>query len=151
MRILSATVLLCLCSCISLNNYLVPERTNGYYDYPAIVIPQPVPAVQKESFLPENNLHLEDQYFLSNISKSQFNLIIDAALDIYGPIMEDLGVQLIIERKWDDATVNAYAYQQGSKWYVAMFGGLARRPEITFQGFMTLCRCPAFTVGWITT
>ena len=46
------------------------------------------------------------------------------------------GANLTIQRKWNDDTVNAYAYQTGSEWVVAMFGGLARR--VTADGFLAV-------------
>ncbi|HOW89212.1 MAG TPA: hypothetical protein PL037_02940, partial [Elusimicrobiales bacterium] len=38
-------------------------------------------------------------------------------------------------RNWEDNTVNAYAQQQGKKWMISMFGGLARHSAITQDGF----------------
>jgi hypothetical protein len=41
----------------------------------------------------------------------------------------------VIEADWKDGTVNAFAQQQGKTWRVKMFGGLARHPETTLDGF----------------
>jgi hypothetical protein len=38
--------------------------------------------------------------------------------------------------KWDDDTVNAYANRSGKVWHINMFGGLARHPLATDDGFM---------------
>ncbi len=95
---------------------------------------------QNVYFMPENNLHLQDGLFESNVTESQFNNIIALGERHYKPIIKKLGYELVIERNWDDATVNAYAYQNGTEMHVAMFGGLARRPEITEEGFaLVLC------------
>lgn len=92
------------------------------------------------TFMPQNDLDKEDGLFDNGMTQYQFNQIIDSVEKYYVPIVKQLGATLIINRKWSDATVNAQAYQQGDSWYVDMFGGLARRPEITFDGFaMVLC------------
>ena len=92
------------------------------------------------SFMPENLLHLEDGIFESNVSEAQFNHIIDLGESYYKPIAKKLGYNLIIKANWNDSTVNAYARQVGKDMEVHMFGGLARRPEVTEEGFaLVLC------------
>lgn len=72
----------------------------------------------------------------TGISKEQFEHSIKLAKSVYSPIFkEKYGAELVVEEKWDDATVNAYAQQSGSKWMVSMFGGLARDPLVTKDGF----------------
>lgn len=92
-------------------------------------------------FLPENNLHLEDHVWLSGgLTEAQFNEQIDKVSAVIAPIMKNLGGRMTVERAWTDSTVNAYADQQGGTWNVHMFGGLARRPEVTPDGFaMVIC------------
>jgi hypothetical protein len=76
----------------------------------------------------------------SGISKEMFDKIIDAVEKIYGPIIKEKGGNLVVERNWDDDTVNAYAERNGDTWSVSMFGGLARHPETTPDAFaMVLC------------
>src|SRR5687768_16763139 len=94
------------------------------------------------TILPPNDLHLQDNIFefQSNVSEEEFNRVIERAEDVYGPVMEQFGATLEINRLWDNSTVNASAYQSGRTWYVNMYGGLARRPEVTPDGFaMVLC------------
>lgn len=92
------------------------------------------------SYMQENILNLEDGIFSSNVTEQQFNHIIDLGERFYNPVMKKLGYSLVVERNWSDSTVNAYAYQNGKEMHVAMFGGLARRPEITPEGFaLVLC------------
>lgn len=87
--------------------------------------------------LPPNDLHLQDVPGLAeNMTEEEFNDIIDRVEDYYAPIIEEFGARLRISRRWEDTTVNAYAQQQGRTWIVTMFGGLARRPEVTPDGFM---------------
>lgn len=93
-----------------------------------------------KTFMPDNDLDKQDGFFDNGMTEDAFNEIIDSVEKFYTPIVKQLGATLIINRKWDDSTVNAQAYQSGDYWYVDMFGGLARRPEITYDGFaMVLC------------
>lgn len=98
--------------------------------------------VAQATILPDNNLYLEDQFERddANITKAQFDQIIANAKTIFGPIVKDLGGSLSIRGNWDDSTVNASATQFLGTWFVNMYGGLARRPEITPDGFvLVLC------------
>lgn len=85
--------------------------------------------------LPPNNLHLEDTGRVANITKEQFEAIIDSVVKIWQPIAAAKNVELSANKRWDDQTVNASAQQSGNKWVVNMYGGLARRTEVTPDGF----------------
>lgn len=96
----------------------------------------------KGSFMPPNNLHLQDKMNGGEgITEEQFNAVMDRAEAIYKPIIAKMGATLSMERRWSDNTVNAYADQPTpTKWVVHMFGGLARRSEVTEDGFaMVVC------------
>lgn len=85
---------------------------------------------------PANNLHMFDGSTGNPaINEQVFNQIIDGVMALYQPIAKARGVTLQADKLWTDATVNASSYQQGKTWYVEMYGGLARRPEITPDGF----------------
>lgn len=86
---------------------------------------------------PKNDLHLQDQMFrfFQTMTEERFNEIIDEVVTVYAPILSAHGKELNVLRSWEDPTVNAYANQSGNVWNVAMFGGLARRPEVTEDGF----------------
>lgn len=87
-------------------------------------------------FLPENNFKIAvNAKRLAGISEAQFNAVIDKVETLYSPIVSNLGGKLMIDRKWTDATVNAYAQRSGTNWKVSMFGGLARHDTITEDGF----------------
>jgi hypothetical protein len=90
----------------------------------------------KEGFVPENNLKISAfSKRVGGITEDQFNSVIDKYEALYSPIVKSFGGDLLIERKWTDATVNAYAQQLGKTWKVSMFGGLARHETITEDGF----------------
>jgi len=100
-------------------------------------------AEHHETFMPENDLHLQDCRdceSATGLTEEQFNATIDKADKIFGPIIKAHGGKLSTNRLWNDSTVNASAMQIFSMWEVNMYGGLARRPEITVDGF-TLVLC----------
>ena len=93
----------------------------------------------QRSFMPPNELHT--QMLSGGITEAEFNAVIDRALSIYQPIFRQFGATLSVDRLWSDTTVNASADQpSATSWQVHMYGGLARRPEVTADGFaMVLC------------
>jgi len=95
----------------------------------------------QDSFMPPNNLHQEDGLFTeSNVSEQLFNSIIEKARDYYTPVVASYGANLVIDGDWSSSTVNAYASQQGNTWHIQMLGGLARRREVTPDGFaLVIC------------
>ena len=71
-----------------------------------------------------------------NMTKIQFEQISDSIITAFQPLAELHGAKLSVNKAWDDSTVNAYAEElTPDDWQVFMFGGLARRPEVTLDGF----------------
>jgi len=99
------------------------------------------PQALRASILPDNNLYLRDCVECeTGIGQEEFNRVIAEAKNAFGPIVESFGESLEIVGKWSDSTVNASALQGFGSWTVTMYGGLARRPEITSDGFaLVLC------------
>lgn len=93
----------------------------------------------KTGIVPENNLKIPVGIkAMGGISETQFNKVIDRVGALYTQTVAELGGNLQFERNWTDGTVNAYAHrdeQTGKIWYVSMFGGLARHPQMTEDGF----------------
>ena len=91
----------------------------------------------KEGFLPKNELYIpvHSKGIKSGINESDFNTVLDKVEKLYAPIMRNYNGQLIIERKWQDGTVNASALRRGSQYIVTMYGGLARHHTITRDAF----------------
>jgi len=91
-----------------------------------------------EGFVEENDMYItaDAKGLVGGINEEDFNDVIDQASAIYAPIFTEQGVNLIVERKWSDGTVNAYARQSGKNWIVSMFGGLARHETTTKDAFM---------------
>jgi len=106
-------------------------------------------AFYDSQFMPENDLKIPiGMYLNKGLSQNDFNQVIDRAIDIYRPLIMKKGGYLEIERNWDDDTVNAYAQRIGPIWQVAMFGGLARHPKVTIDGFaLVVCHEIGHHVG----
>lgn len=89
-----------------------------------------------KSFMPENDYHITKRYYAAgDVSEEDFDLAIDAAIEIYNPIFRVLGLNLTIEGDYSDETVNAYCSRNGNDVTVKMFGGLAKQPLMTLEGF----------------
>ncbi len=90
----------------------------------------------KTGFLPENDLYIPKTVkSINGIDEAKFNDVIDRIAKVYQPVIESHGDKFIINRKWDDGTVNASAQRTGKNVIVNMFGGLARHNLITADGF----------------
>lgn len=99
-------------------------------------------AAESRSFMPQNDLHKLDRLDAKGgLTEAQFNAVIDRAEKVYQPIFSTFGATFSVDRLWSDATVNAYADQPSpTSWQVHMYGGLARRDEVTEDGFaMVIC------------
>lgn len=84
----------------------------------------------------ENNVKIPvGAKHVSSLTETKFNQVIDKVENMYKPIVKAKGGNLVVQRKWTDATVNAYAQRSGTTWSVSMFGGLARHQTVTEDGF----------------
>lgn len=91
----------------------------------------------KSGFAPENNLQIAvGDKAANNMTKELFLDAISRVSTVYAPIVKSKGGNLVMNNRWDDNTVNASAQQSGSTWQVNMYGGLARHPLVTVDGFM---------------
>jgi hypothetical protein len=89
----------------------------------------------KNWFLPENTLHLQSPGPTNAMTKETFDGIIKQVTDRFCPIFESYGVICDVTGDWESTIVNAYAMRGSGAWTIALFGGLARRPELTNDGF----------------
>jgi len=104
-----------------------------------------------EGFLPKNDLNISvDAKEISSVTESEFNDVISDIEKIYAPIVSGYGGELVVVRKWNDGTVNAYAERSGKFWKVSMFGGLARHRTITADGFaLVVCHEIGHHIGGV--
>jgi len=95
------------------------------------------------TFLPDNDLWKQDRilgFDQTAMTEQEFNQVIDQVSAALEPSVRLHGGNLQVARQWKDSTVNASSMQFGKSWKVNMYGGLARRPEITKDGF-TVVMC----------
>lgn len=71
----------------------------------------------------------------ANMTETEFREIIKNFQTIYGPIATKHGGRLSISGDWKSETPNAGANQIFGTWQIKITGGLARRPELTQDGF----------------
>lgn len=93
-------------------------------------------------FMPDNELYMDDKIEEpANVSEEDFDRVIDEVAALYsGMIKESHKAHLIVSRSWDDPTVNAYANRSGNVWQIHLFGGFARRKEISVDSFqLVIC------------
>ncbi|MDO9184154.1 MAG: hypothetical protein Q7U04_17200, partial [Bacteriovorax sp.] len=93
------------------------------------------------SCLPISNAHFESgNKSLNGLSEIDYNQILDKVQSILGPeIKKRLDKNLIIDRKWADPTVDAFATRDDANNAVIVInGGLARHPLMTRDGFLLL-------------
>lgn len=89
-----------------------------------------------DTCFPKNSLSYPKDLKSASMTKAEFDESIERVKAVYTPIFKDqYGATLLVENNWEDSTVNAYASQSGKVWKVAMFGGLARAPQTTRDGF----------------
>jgi len=96
-------------------------------------------AQSKDTFMPDNDLWKQDSFEASNggITQTVFNKIVAAGKKAYAENARQNNEALVINALWTDATVNANCCRgcEPGKVIVNMYGGLARRSEITPEGF----------------
>jgi len=92
------------------------------------------------SIFPDNDLWKEDVMDKSVESKELFDKVCDTAAGLFRKIAEASNERIVVNKKWDDATVNANVMRSGGVVTINMYGGLARRPEIGAEGFaLVIC------------
>lgn len=98
-----------------------------------------------DEFVPNgNSLSIPTSYInpLNNapITEAQFNKVTDEVTKIYYPIVINRGALLKVNKLWEKETVNANASRRKNLYVVNMYGGLARHPLNTIDGY-TLVLC----------
>ncbi len=127
-----------------------------------VLVPLPSHAAKSliGTFLPPNNLKIPvGSVQAAGITQPQFEAVMDRVQAVYGPIVAAKGGRLVINRLWDDPTVNASAERDGNDYIINMYGGLARHKSVTQDG-MALVAChevghhlggaPKIGVDWAT-
>lgn len=88
------------------------------------------------SIMPPNDLWRYDNLLApANMDEATFRQISERVTGIFDTFARIHNARIVLNARWDDSTVNASAQQTGSNWAINMYGGLARRPEVTPDGF----------------
>ncbi|MBC7713750.1 MAG: hypothetical protein H7177_10445 [Rhizobacter sp.] len=91
----------------------------------------------KTGFLPANNMKIfAGDKAANSMTEEKFNAITERVASTYKAIIAAKGATLFMNNAWEDPTVNASAQESGSQWQINMYGGLARHPLTTDDGFM---------------
>ncbi len=85
---------------------------------------------------PHNNLSFPENTGNRVIGQPLFNKIVDRIEEVYTPIFLAQGRTFLVERRWKDPLVNAIAREKDRVSSIHMYGGLARHPMITPDGFL---------------
>lgn len=102
-----------------------------------------------EGFLPPNSMNIPvgakhewafGDGFAAGLNEQQFNDVIDRFERLYRDDFARAGGNLVVRRLWDNGDVNARAVRERGDWVIKMYGGLARHPAITVDGFaLVIC------------
>ncbi len=87
-----------------------------------------------------NPYHIPVTVFSSGITESEFNESIDTVYKKYATYVSQKGATLVFNRLWDDGTVNSDTTESWGRWEINAYGGLARYPGMTKDGY-TLVLC----------
>lgn len=102
------------------------------------------------SIIPANDLYIGTQTKNLKLSEAEFNTMLDKIEKAYGNIVKEgyNAKKLVINRKWDDGTVNASAGRSGRFFVMNVYGGLARYKGLSNDGFMlVLCHEMGHLIG----
>lgn len=92
------------------------------------------------SILPENNRAIPVSEKSDGLSDLQYYAIIDRVESVYRPIVQSLGMKLTINRMWSDSRVNAGTTKKGNEIIIYLYGGYARHPLVTEDGYaLVIC------------
>ena len=93
-----------------------------------------------EGFLPPNDMKIPvggRHLGIRNnggINETEYNKIMDRIQLLYTDVIKQRGGNLVINRMWSTSEVNSSAEQRGRDWIINMYGGIARHPDVTYEG-----------------
>lgn len=92
------------------------------------------------SILPENNLAIPPSDKSDGLSEIQYHQVIDKVESVYGPIINKMGKKLVMKRLWEDPRVNAGTIRKENEIIINLYGGYARHPSVTEDGYaLVIC------------
>src|SRR5690606_6337282 len=87
--------------------------------------------------MPENDLYIPagGQHTFA-IQEQEYHSALDRIERVFAPQVAALGGEFILNRLWENGTVNASAQRIGNNYIVNMYGGMARHPLINNDAFL---------------
>lgn len=77
---------------------------------------------------------------LNPITEEEFNISVDHFGDFFSDYARIHDSRLILEKYWKDPLINLYAENFNTIWYIHIYGGYARLPNLTNDAlFLSLC------------
>ena len=91
-----------------------------------------------KGFLPENDRKYPVEFKSAGLTLAQYHSTINKFEKVYAPIVRSWGAKLLIDRKWENDTVNAGTLRQnrGKTWVINLYGGYARHPATTPDSYL---------------
>lgn len=80
----------------------------------------------------------DDKFEESNISRKEFNKILDTVKKVYVPIFKSQRMNFRIESQWEDKQVNAHAGTRGADRFILLYGGYARHKFMTKDAYLSV-------------
>jgi hypothetical protein len=87
---------------------------------------------------PKTAMKLPASTLASGISEKAFNEDLDMVQKGFEVEVKNHGAELVFNRQWDDGTINSDTYEQDGKWIINSYGGLARYPGMTKDGYLAV-------------
>jgi hypothetical protein len=92
------------------------------------------------SILPENNLTIYVDEKSTGLTEAEYHQVIDKVEAAYREEIESKDIKFTINRLWEDPRVNAGTMRKKGEWIINLYGGYARHPKITPDGYaLVIC------------
>lgn len=92
------------------------------------------------SILPPNNLAIGISDKNEGLTEAQYYEVINKVEKVYAPIVKSMGKKLTIKRLWENPRVNAGTLRNGKEIIINLYGGYARHPYVTEDGYaLVIC------------
>lgn len=92
------------------------------------------------SILPDNDLRIPVDVKIQGLNESEYHSVINKFEMVFRDEIAANGKTLTINRLWESPVVNAGTLRKGKEWIINLYGGYARHPLITPEGYsLVIC------------
>lgn len=88
-------------------------------------------ALPCSGYFPKNNLDIPSTITGSGLTRQEYDAVLNKMNDVFEPIVNESGAELVINRAWHRGTVNASTSRSGNRWTFNFYGGMARHKFMT--------------------